>query len=551
MKQILSILMMMLALVCQPVVAQQNKQQQQKDKNKDKDKGKSVSQLTKSFIAYIGKNNSGTSNLAQKRTSRPATVTRNKVEAEEEFDPYASFQAFRDNAYAEYEEFRAQCNADYAEFLESAWGTFQSNPATPKPKDDEKPPVVIEQKDEKKPVVDRPIPIKETVLPPAPEEQPLPVAPIVEQDEPSEKDHYQDFTIYGTSLSVRFEDSQRFRLFACNENAVAEAWLRLSEPDFNNTLCDCLNLRDYLQLSDWAYLNMLDVVAKACLGDSNEATLLTAFFYCQSGYQMRLAFASNRLYMLYASKHYVYGQPYFIVDEEYYYPFHCQEDNLQICSAAFPQEKPLSLLVPLQQMFAEAPTAARTLSSDRYPELSMTVSVNRNLIDFYDTYPTSSLGKDFMTRWAMYANTPMDSLVSKSLYPVFRKKLQGLSQLEAVERLLNWVQTAFVYEYDENVWGHDRAFFAEETLYYPKCDCEDRSVLLSRLVRDLLGLKTILVYYPGHLAMAVHFTEDVHGDYLSLGGERYIVCDPTYINARAGRTMPGMDNSQATVILLQ
>ena len=117
--------------------------------------------------------------------------------------------------------------------------------------------------------------------------------------------------------------------------------------------------------------------------------------------------------------------------------------------------------------------------------------------------------------------------------------------------MLNWVQTAFVYEYDDKVWGHDRAFFAEESLYYPYCDCEDRSILLSRLVRDLLGLKVVLVYYPGHLATAIHFTNDVRGDYLVLSGQRYTVCDPTYIGANIGMTMPGMDNNKATVILLE
>ncbi len=519
----------------------------------DAQKKKSFRQLTKTYMGFVKSQNKGRAKLAQKRASDPATVTRDKAEAaeEEDDDPYSAFQSFRNNAYADYEEFRNKCNADYAEFLQSAWGTFQATPGQPKPKDEEKPPVVIEEKEEQKPVVDRPIPIKETVLPPAPEEQPLPVAPIVEQDEPSEYDNWKDFTIYGTTLSVRFEDSQRFRLSKCNEDAVAEAWLRLSEPDYNNTLCDCLAIREDMQLSDWAYLNMLDAIAKACLGDGNEATLLAAFFYCQTGYQMRLAFGSNKLYMLYASKHYVYGKPYFLVDDEFYYPFNCEEENLQICEAAFPQEKPLSLLVPQQQLFTEVLTPSRTLTSQRYPEMSLKVSVNRNLVEFYDSYPTSSLGKDFMTRWAMYANTPVDCTVGESLYPALHKQLQGLSQLEAVERLLNWVQTAFVYEYDENVWGHDRAFFTEETLYYPKCDCEDRSILLSRLVRDLLGLKTVLVYYPGHLAMAVGFTEDVRGDFLTLGGERYIVCDPTYINARVGRTMPGMDNAQATAILLQ
>jgi hypothetical protein len=88
-------------------------------------------------------------------------------------------------------------------------------------------------------------------------------------------------------------------------------------------------------------------------------------------------------------------------------------------------------------------------------------------------------------------------------------------------------------------------------LYYPYADCDDRSILLSRLVRDLLGLKCILIYYPGHLAMAVNFTDDVKGDYILLNNQRYVVCDPTYIGAPVGLTMPEMDNSKATVILLE
>jgi hypothetical protein len=158
---------------------------------------------------------------------------------------------------------------------------------------------------------------------------------------------------------------------------------------------------------------------------------------------------------------------------------------------------------------------------------------------------------NFMTRWAMYANMPFEASVRENLLPALKKYIEGKSQKESVERLLNWVQTAFVYEYDDKVWGGDRAFFAEETLYYPYCDCEDRSILLSRLVRDLLGLKVILVYYPGHLAMAVHFTEDVKGDYIELNKEHYVVCDPTYIGAPVGRTMPRMNNQTATVILLE
>ena len=156
-----------------------------------------------------------------------------------------------------------------------------------------------------------------------------------------------------------------------------------------------------------------------------------------------------------------------------------------------------------------------------------------------------------MTRWAMDANAPMAEEVTKELYPQMKAKLKGLSNLEAMERLLNWVQTGFEYKFDNEVWGDDRAFFGEETLFYPYCDCEDRSILLSHLVRELLGLDTVLIYYPGHLAMAVDLAEASDGDYVLLDGRRFTVCDPTYIGARVGKTMPNMDNSQAKLILLE
>lgn len=151
----------------------------------------------------------------------------------------------------------------------------------------------------------------------------------------------------------------------------------------------------------------------------------------------------------------------------------------------------------------------------------------------------------------MYANTPLAKSVKETLYPSLRSAVHGKSQQEAANMLLNFVQTAFVYEYDDKVWGNDRAFFAEESLYYPYCDCEDRSILFSRLVRDLLGLKVVLVYYPGHLATAVHFTNHVTGDYILLNNQRFTVCDPTYIGAPIGATMPDMDNAGAKVILLE
>ena len=335
-------------------------------------------------------------------------------------------------------------------------------------------------------------------------------------------------------------------------NTLANAWEQLAGSEYNNVIRDCLELRIRHKLCDWAYLLMLQVLSDSFLGqDTNESTLLCAYLYCQSGYQMRLGLGNNRLYLLVASKHQIYESAYWEIDDMFYYPFNCQEQSLEICGASFPNEQPLSLLVNESPLLVEIPSDGRVLQSEYYKSMKVKISSDENLVSFFSTYPTSMLGDNFCTRWSFYANTPMSERMKKQLYPSLQTAIKGKSQHEAANMLLNFVQTAFVYEYDDKVWGGDRAFFAEESLYYPYCDCEDRSILFSRLVRDLLGLKVLLVYYPGHLATAVHFTQPVTGDYIMLNNQKYVVCDPTYIGAPVGATMPEMDNGNAKVILLE
>lgn len=210
----------------------------------------------------------------------------------------------------------------------------------------------------------------------------------------------------------------------------------------------------------------------------------------------------------------------------------------------------MSLLITGEQRLGSQMSESRVIRSERYPDMYVNSQVYNELIDFYNTFPTSELDGNFMTRWAMYANTPLSQKTRDILYPGLKKSIEGLSVEMAANKLLNWVQTGFVYEYDDKVWGHDRAFFAEETLYYPYCDCEDRSILYSRLVRDLLGLDVALIYYPGHLATAVCFDGEVRGDAMIINGKRFIVCDPTYMGAPIGAQMPDLEYDKAQAIVL-
>ena len=481
------------------------------------------------------------------------------VTAQIDDDFRKAFYDFRQQSVKEFGDFRQKANAEYADFLQQAWKEFSVSPAIEKPKEKTVPPVKIRPIDEKKPIDDTPVKINEIIAPPPIMPRPEPVAPVkpvepVGPDSPIETPVIKTgqiltVSLYGTDMTVRVSDEMRFTLKP-DEKDVSRVWKRLSGNATDNTVYDCLALRDRYALSDWAYFRLLDVVADKLLGnDSNESELLKAFLYCQSGYQMRLAFAGDRLVMLFASPYTIYGRIWWGIDGMRFYCDFEGLSGLTVCNTSFPGEKPMRTSVTTVQRFGHRLSPERQLVSRK--GVSVKSAVNANYIDFCNDFPSSQYGDDPMTRWAIYANTPTSVAMKETLYPQLLDVIGGLSDYEAVDRLCNWVQTAFEYEYDDKVWGADRAFFADETLYYPYCDCEDRSILLTRVVRDLLGLRCALVYYPGHLATAIALGEDAKGDYIRMGGEKFLVCDPTYINAPIGRTIPGMDNQRASVMVLE
>lgn len=449
---------------------------------------------------------------------------------------------------------RSELNGQYIKLTREAWKQLRNEEAVPQPKDENPPipPVVINNEDTPVQPEDREVTIEKVITPAPPHSRPQPV--IIPQENNSANTNYHEFTYFGTSDKVRIPEKYVFTLKGTTENNVADAWEILSNGSFDNTVADCLEIRSRRKLDDWAYLQMLNALGKSVYGrDSDRAAIFTTYIFSQSGYRARMARSnSGRLSMLYASDYLIYDKGYFILDSERFYPLENNAgESLYVCGAAYPGEKPLSLAFRNAPGFDYVPSPQRTLQSRRYPDINVEITTNSNVMPFFENYPTSMVGNDMMSRWALYANTPLQEPTRRQLYGTLNTHLNAADKLQSAQKLLDWVQTAFEYGYDDQIWGGDRAFFADETLYYPFCDCEDRSILFSRLVRDLLHLPVVLVYYPGHLATAVAFDVPVSGDYIILNGRKYTVCDPTYVGASVGMTMPGMDNSKAQVILLK
>ena len=458
-----------------------------------------------------------------------------------------AYNQFKQHAHQKYDDFRKKANQDYADWMRKAWEWHDKIEPMPRPKEEMQPPVIYSKENEKEET--KPIPHED--ITPTPSPQPKPVAPIKEK----EGDYRMvAFEFYGIKEQVRLPKDFAFKLKGRDEEAYATAWEQLSSDKYDNLIRDCLVLRMEYQLCDWAYLMMIGAMSEAVCGKgTNEATMLQAFVLCQSGYKIRLGFTKERnLCLLFKSEHRIFDLKGIKMKDGLFYLLQPIEgDGLSVCDIEYPEEKPLSLWIANEQKFAERQSEERQFIP-KDSTISIKSQVNENLLDFYSSYPTSMIDGNIVSRWAMYANTPLSESAKAKLYPQLKMILGRANNIEiAAAWLLYWVQTAFVYEYDDKVWGHDRAFFAEETLFYPYCDCEDRSILFSRLVRDLLGLDVMLVFYPGHLATAVAFNTSVKGDYIDMNGKHYTICDPTYIGAPIGATMPDMDNKTAKVIVLE
>ena len=472
------------------------------------------------------------------------------------------FSDYKKKSEEDFAAYRKKVNEEYAQFLKARWDELHAMKGVEPPEDKVKPqpPTVSPDENNDKSRKDEEKPYEEVVVLDSPKPQPQPVVPIdnpkTEPDpkpSPTPKQTTVTTTFHGTAVKCAIDGKPQFEIASVCEQSLSDAWMQLSSGQCERLLSECLSVRSSYQLSDWGYIQMLDGVSQSLTdGDRNKATLLMAWLYCQSGYKMRLSYVNKKVYMLYASENIIYGNSYFVVDDVRYYVYNNPNaERLYICNAAFPKEQTMTLAMFAAPKLTVRSSSSRVLQSKRYPSIKVTTSVNKNLIDFYNTYPTGSIDDDFGTRWAMYANTPLSEKAKESLYPQLRRLLAGKSKLQAAEELLNFVQTAFVYEYDDTVWGCDRAFFAEETMFYPYADCEDRSIFYSRLVRDLLDLDVVLLFYPGHLATAVRFEgEKPQGDFVHLPEGNYYVSDPTYIGASIGMTMPDLKSASIKVIRL-
>lgn len=436
---------------------------------------------------------------------------------------------YTDSMKQNYDEFRRKANEEYAQYMREKWEAFQVMKGDEHPIIPEPPKPYEVDKDTPIPNLPNPIQVKPIQTP-----NPIPSPPIKRPNtpQPSPVPSVPDFefSCYGTPCTVSLDKSLKFKLKDVSETACADAWQKLSSNKSDALLEDCLHLREELALGDWAYYCLLRDLSEEFLGKgTEEATLMQAYLMAQSGYKIRLGKRNEHLVFLMPFDGVIYGKCFAnIGGEKFYFMGTNERGGVLVFNRAFSdREQVMSLRMQCPPKFDYQPTERRQYKSVRYPEMAVSLSANKNLMNFYSGYPSCV--------WTNYSWAGLSEEMKTQLYPVLRESIAGKSQIEAANRIINFVQTAFSYQTDQEQFGYERSLFGDETFFYPHSDCEDRSILFSILIHDLLGLDVVLISYPGHIATAVHYTEELKGCYFEFEGKAYYISDPTYIGANVGK----------------
>ena len=326
------------------------------------------------------------------------------------------------------------------------------------------------------------------------------------------------------------------------ENAIADAYEAMCKADYKALVDDCRKVKKELNLNDWGIFLFVREASKTLCTDENAAVVMQQFLLNELGYKSKMARRADRNQMLLfvAADCQVYGHPYFTKDGLNYYNLTSNEScQFYMCQEDSPKAKSK---LNMQVNHAPALNAGmvNSVHKNRSGSVAVSVDVPKSLMEFYGSMPQCD--------YSVYVNAEVNPSVASKVLSTLAPLVNGKSEAEAANLLINFVQTGFQYATDQEQFGYEKPFFVEELFYYPYCDCEDRSVLYSYLVRNLLKLDVVLLDYPNHIATAVCFNENVSGDFITVGGKKYVVCDPTYIGASIGKAMPQFKNVAAKVL---
>lgn len=462
-----------------------------------------------------------------------------------------NYLKFKDKTESEYNSFQDSVNKEFASHISKTWKEYSLFLGM-EPEDEPKPKtlpvaeedVVLDGKNELE--VEKVIENEAMETPeptPTPSPSPAPSSALIQTDAVV---FSVDF--YDSKISLdKVCDFANVKLSGTDEKSVSELWSALSSDNYSHMAYQIRDIAERQNINDYGIYLLISQTAQTMFPDRpDEQLVYTVFMLNQLGYKTKIARSENELIALMAVRQLVYKRSYLTYGSEKFYVFTAKPSEIKSLTSIYTYndlmgncDKTIDLCFYKPLMLGNKVKTVTLMTEDAG---EMNIKINLEDIDFYGSYPH--------TEMYVYANAEMCDEINDVLLGTLKEHIKGMSSVEAANYLLDFIYATCEYKTDGDQFGYEKPMFCEETLYYPYSDCEDNSILFSYLVRKLLGLDVVLLDYPGHIATAVKFPEEVDGSYLNLEDGAYTVCDPTYYGASVGMSMPQYQNVKLSVIEL-
>ncbi|MEA2050377.1 MAG: hypothetical protein U9O56_06590 [Campylobacterota bacterium] len=355
-----------------------------------------------------------------------------------------------------------------------------------------------------------------------------------------------DINFFGKQIPLNYDKNSFFKLSKIDKNSISNFWQHISKSEYKKLLTQIKDISNTLNLNNWAQYQLLYKIGMKIYNDKNTANLFTWFMLVKSNYDTKVGYNNNKIYLLSNINHALYQVSYFKLNNKKYYILDSSGKansvgNIFTYKGDYPKAKNRFSFFMNQSIKLNNQTCNKELKF-RFQEQDYKINVkySNELINFYKSFPQSD--------YNIYFNNKNSFNLSNTLLKELQVLINGKTEIEAANMLLRFTQTAFKYKTDQKQFSYEKVMFPEETIFYPFSDCEDRSILFSYLIKNLLNLDVVGIKYKDHLATAVAFNSTISGDKFKYKNKFYTISDPTYINANCGMTMPNYKNSKFKII---
>lgn len=373
-----------------------------------------------------------------------------------------------------------------------------------------------------------------------------------------------DFKIYGKKFEVQLTDKINSGYKAITSNCEGikyfskymEVYLAHEEliPQFDNIVTE-------LELNTYGYLLLIDSFVDKVFSEKSkeDKKLLKWYLLVKSGFDS-IVTCSEAGFNIYCrfDEDFFYLKNVVLPEKKLrYYSIDMIDNHVEsyqverFCDDETSTSSRMVITIPnkdiIKEVFAIDIISVKHTFDYQGTTFDLDIQLNKNALTFFRELP--------LLRKITYYIAGSD-VFRKSIHDNFDSLLNDKSFREQIDILLAFCQS-FDYAEDADIFGKEKYFFPEQTLFYNKSDCDDRVILFALMLKELLNIKSAIALKTNeridHLFIGIELDKEQvnlfnERDYFLHEGKVYLFCEPTGVNYKSGGRYPELFDSELSII---